>query len=184
MVKQLLGFKAFPTTFPLAGDAFLPCLIRPVFTTNTAPLPPIVPPQLRVLLLHPRLQRVQQEHVADLVGRLVQQEVALQDAVQLCHLEFHVLQLALRVLMLDSSLLLFDQLAFLCPELCLLVHHLAQLVVDVVVHSGELVVDGGQGKPVEADPQPGAVGRHSGSPCPGRRRHLLAAPWHAAPPAP
>ena len=116
------------------------------------------------------------------MGRLVQQEVALQDAVQLCHLEFHVLQLALRVFMLDSGLLLLDQFALLCPELCLVHHHLAQLVVDVVVHGGELVVHGGQRKPMEADPQPGAMGRHSGSPRPGCR-HLLPAPPIPAPPA-
>ena len=50
MVKQLLGFKTLPTTFPFAGDNLLPCL---VFATNTASVPAIVPCQLRVLLLHP-----------------------------------------------------------------------------------------------------------------------------------
>ena len=53
MVKQLLGLKTLPATFPFAGDPFFPCLICPVFTTNTANIPAKAPCQLRVLLLYP-----------------------------------------------------------------------------------------------------------------------------------
>ena len=164
MIKQQLGFKTFPAALPLTGDLFSSRLICPVFTTNTANIPAKAPCQLRVLLLYPWLQAVQQQHVTDLVGRLVQQEVALQDAVQLCHLEFHVLQLGLCApLLLRPSLFVLAQFALVRPELRLF----AELVVEVIVRAGELVVHGGQGKPMEANPQPGTMGWHSGSSGPG-----------------